>query len=474
MNNKRTHPDASGPQTVTEFIKLKTHDQTIQIGFTDQRVSPHAGLATFASFFHWHRLGPLLSSVLPHRPTSNHALEPSAIATGYLTGVLAGARRLAQVSFLRRDPALPPLLQIPRIPSQSTLSRFFARFTGAALNLRTFDPLWQWCLQRLPSRPGGYTLDLDTTQLLHEQAHRCQGVRTGYTPRGLKRCTHPLLGFLGEAKLVVGFWLRPGNTVTFNNVVAFTLSILQRLPRHLRLGLVRADSGFCCEEWLLLLEDKGLPYIVVGKLYGPMRRLLVSTRQWCATEIAGTEVADLITQQWSWQRPRRVVLVRHQLEEKERPGGKRLLEVPGYGYQVLITSLGPAVPALEVWRRYNGRAGCENVIKELDANFGLPQMCLKSFWATEAALSLAVLSYNLCILFQRHLGWSERVSAGTLRFRLFTTGGIVSRTGGFLTIRLAVPTAQRAWWRALFEKITSPYPNCNAVENWPAARALAP
>jgi hypothetical protein len=107
------------------------------------------------------------------------------------------------------------------------------------------------------------------------------------------------------------------------------------------------------------------------------------------------------------------------------------------------------------------------VIKELDAHFGLPQLCLKKFWSTEAALSLAVLSYNLCVLFQRHLGWLERVSASTLRFRLFTTGGIISQTGGVQTIRLSVPAAERPWWRALFDKITSPFPNCNAVDCFP-------
>jgi hypothetical protein len=95
-------------------------------------------------------------------------------------------------------------------------------------------------------------------------------------------------------------------------------------------------------------------------------------------------------------------------------------------------------------------------------------LCLKKFWSTEAALSLAVLSYNLCLLFQRHLGWLERVTAGTLRFRLFTTGGILSETAGVRTIRLSVPAAERPWWRAVFEKIISPFPNCNAVGLWPS------
>lgn len=38
---------------------------------------------------------------------------------------------------------------------------------------------------------------------------------------------------------------------------------------------------------------------------------------------------------------------------------------------------------------------------------------------------------------------------------------------GQTTIRLAVPVRERAWWRRLWQKILSPWPNCNAVENHP-------
>ena len=136
----------------------------------------------------------------------------------------------------------------------------------------------------------------------------------------------------------------------------------------------------------------------------------------------------------------------------------------GYLYQGLVTNLPTSVPPLEVWRQYHPRAGCEEVIKQLDADFALPKLCLQKFWGTEAALSLAILSYNLTQLFQRHLGWLDRVTANTLRFRLFPTGGILSQTGGMTTIRLAVREPQeRAWWRALLEKTISLIPNCNAV-----------
>lgn len=462
MKTSTLHSVESVPRSVTELIQLKTGGNTIQIGFTNQRVSAHAGLATFAGFLHWQRLRQLLAGCLPPR---THGTPPADLALGFMVGLLSGAKKLAQIAWLRRDALLPELLQIQRIGSQPTFTRFFQGFHTAGGNLAVFRGLWHWCADRLRSRPGGYTLDLDSTKLLHEDGHQ-EGVCTAPTPQGFRRCLHPLLAVIAEAKLVVGFWLRPGQATCDNNVVGFTLDLLAQLPRHVRLRLVRADSGFCHGAWLDLLESQHLPYIVVARLYQPVQRLLKKEMAWQATAVPGTAVAETVYQAQGWRTARRLILIQHRLAEKARPTGKRLIECPGYAYQALVTSLPETVPPLAVWRDYNGRAGTENVIKELDAHFGLPQLCLKKFWSTEAALALAVMSYNLCVLFQRHLGWLERVSAGTLRFRLFTTGGILSETAGRTTIRLAVPAPERAWWRCVFEKLTSPFPNCNSVPYW--------
>ena len=80
---------------------------------------------------------------------------------------------------------------------------------------------------------------------------------------------------------------------------------------------------------------------------------------------------------------------------------------------------------------------------------------------------MAVLTYNLTVLFQRHLGWQQKVSIHTLRYWLFVTASVLSHPRGKTTVKLAVPTRERAWWCGLWEKILSPWPNCNAVENRP-------
>jgi len=118
--------------------------------------------------------------------------------------------------------------------------------------------------------------------------------------------------------------------------------------------------------------------------------------------------------------------------------------------------------------RLNFCGDCKNVINELQAGCALPTLCLENFWGSEAALSLATLTYNLIILFERQLGWQQKVTLRNLRFWLFVTAGVLSHPAGKTTIKLAVPKRERDWWRRLWEKILSPIPHCNALENQPA------
>lgn len=457
-------------QTVAPGLEFKVGGKSIAIGFTDQRLSPHAGSSVFwawLSRLDWVRR---LEEALPQRqPRSNNRLLPVEKALGFMHGVLCQARKLTHIAYLRRDPVVAEVVGIRRVASQSALSRFFQGFLSAGSNLRCFRPLWHWCVDQLPSRKGGYTLDLDSTRLLHEDGHQ-EGVAVGYTPRGLKPCLNPLLAVLAEVRLVVQFWLRPGNATCGNNAVAFFLDLWERLPTQVRLRGVRADSGFCLPALLQLWEQLGLPYVVVAQLSQPIQRLLRGDLQWSATEVPGTEVAQLDYQGMHWPHPRRLVLIRHRIQEKDEGRvGKRLLDVPGYRFQALVTSWPRTTYSpLALWRYYNGRADCENVIKELREGFALPTLCLERFWATEAALSLAVLTYNLTVLFQRHLGWQQKVTIHSLRFWLFVTAGVLSHPGGKTTVKLAVPQRERDWWRRLWEKTLNPLPNCNAVENRPA------
>jgi hypothetical protein len=103
---------------------------------------------------------------------------------------------------------------------------------------------------------------------------------------------------------------------------------------------VRADAGFCLLGLLDLWEQLRLPYVVVAQMSQPIQKLLKSDLPWQPTEVPGTEVAELEYQSMHWPHPRRLVLIRHRLAEPEDTrAGKRLLDVPGYRFQALVTSL---------------------------------------------------------------------------------------------------------------------------------------
>ena len=468
MKKNQSQDDSPLHQTVAEGFKFKAGAKSIAVEFTEQQLSAHAGSATFWAWLHGTRWGETLARQLPHRlPCSNNHLLPLEKALAFTHGLLCEARKLTHVAYFRRDPLVPELLGIRRVASQAVLSRFFGGFASAGANLRCFRPLWHWCVARLPSRREGYTLDLDSTHLLHEDGHQ-EGVKVGYTRAGLKPCLHPLLAVWAEARLGGQLWLRAGNASCASNVVAFFLDLWEARPRHLRVRAVRADSGFCVPELLALWEQLRLPYIVVAKLTEPIQTLIRRDLVWRPTELRGTDVAEIEYRAQSWPQPRRLILIRHRVKERPGAGGKKLIEVPGYLFQALVTSLPTTESPLAVWRYYNGRADCENVIKELQSGFALTTLCLQSFWATEAALSLATLTYNLTVLFERHLGWQQKVTISSLRFWLFVTPGIIAHPAGKTTIKLAVPPRERDWWSRLWEKILCPFPNCNAVENRPA------
>lgn len=221
--------------------------------------------------------------------------------------------------------------------------------------------------------------------------------------------------------MVAGYWLRSGNCSDAGNAAELVRGLLEYLPAHIRVGLVRADSGFVDRKLFDVLENKGIRYVMARALAPNIKALCRHDDQhWEQTEIPGVEI-----QECDWQRPgQRLIIIRQRITERPEAGGKLLFDLPSYRYQALITNLPRSVSALGVWRTYNGRADCENRIKEVGAQFGIRGICCRKFWATEAAHQLAIAANNLCVLFQRELGMTHKVELRTLRMHLFTRAGV--------------------------------------------------
>lgn len=455
--NQVPEPRREADQTVRLPIDTKDATSSIGISFTDQHLTAHGGVVVWSHCLHQKRFRQRLREVLPHCPTSPNAYDPTDVALGYVGGILCGADKLSRVAWLQSDPALGQVLGVEAIASQSTLSRFFDVFgqkTCDALN-----GLHRQAVGSLPSLKEGYTLDLDSWSLLHEDGHQ-QGVAVGYTRQGLKPCHRPLIAALAQSKVVANYWLRRGDSPCANGAAEFLRQTVQGLPAHIRLALVRGDAGFGQASVQDMAQALGLKFIFVARLTQKIQSLCRhDAAHWQGTQIRGLEVQEVKLEQPG----RRLIVVRQRLEQRPEAGGKTLLEVPGYRFQALVTNLPRSVDALSVWRQYNGRADIENRIKELGQQFGIKRLCVDNFWGTEAMHHLAIAAYNLCVLLQRRLGQLEKCELNTLRWRLFGRAAVWSRTRGKPTLKLAVRSqVHRSWWLDILTKLTA-LPNCNAV-----------
>ena len=455
--NQVPEPRREADQTVRLPIDTKDATSSIRISFTDQRLTAHGGLVVWSHFLHQKSFRQRLREVLPHCPTSPNAYDPTDVALGYVGGILCGADKLSRVAWLQGDPALSQVLGVEAIASQSTLSRFFDVFGQKTCN--ALNGLHRQAVGSLPSLKDGYTLDLDSWSLLHEDGHQ-QGVAVGYTRQGLKPCHRPLIAALAESKVVANYWLRRGDSPCANGAAEFLRQTVQGLPAHIGLKLVRGDAGFGEASVQDMAQALGLKCIFVAHLTQKIQSLCRHDEaHWQRTEIPGLEVQEVELDQPG----RRLIVIRQRVEQRPQAGGKTLLEVPGYRFQALVTNLPRSVEALSVWRQYNGRADIENRIKELGQQFGIKRLCVENFWGTEAMHHLAIAAYNLCVLLQRRLGQLEKCELNTLRWRLFGRAAVWSRARGKPTLKLAVRgQAPRTWWLEILAKLTA-WPNCNAV-----------
>ena len=166
---------------------------------------------------------------------------------------------------------------------------------------------------------------------------------------------------LAEAKVVVHAWLRSGNTASARGVKAFLAETLARLPADFRLYALRADSGFFVTEFLVELERRALPYAIAVRMNPHLRRTVAGIKQW--TPFArGLEAAETSYQAYGWQAPRRLVVVRETIRERPEARGRKLLEVPGYTFHVLVTTLrhDPCQPGASTTAGPNAKTASSN------------------------------------------------------------------------------------------------------------------
>jgi hypothetical protein len=420
----------------------------LAIEYTDKPVSGWGGLVSVFRFFDRLGVRTVLEHALPDGRTSPNQIPVVDIVWALFVTVLSGGRRFAHVERVRSDAVVHAIVGAARWPSAMTLTRYFGGFVRGQVE-QLVEVLWGWMLQRLRAPGLGAVLDLDST--VFERYGHQEGSLKGHNPRKHGRPSHhPLIAFLAEAKLVLHAWLRSGNTGSARGVRAFLDEALAHLPAGYRLYAVRADSGFFEAAVLSDLEQRQLPYAIAVRLTAPLRRALVGIKHW--QEFArGLEAGELGYQTYGWAQPRRIVAVRERIAERPEARGRQLLEVPGYTFHAVVTTL--SLPAAELWRFYNSRAESENRIKELKEDFGADAFCLQSFDGTEAVFRLICCLYNLMAEFKHAILHDTTRRLLTLRHEVLVVGAILGARARTPVLRLGLRGRWRERFADLLERI---------------------
>jgi hypothetical protein len=421
-------PDKTVPREISALLS----GERVILRETKRAVTPFGGVAVFIAYLR--KVG-VVEQIRRHMPViwkSPNRIDPADTFVAFLMVVLVGAKRFAHAGLLRGDRALHALLGLKRFPTDDTIRNLFRQF-GMGQVQRFFEPLAEWQMQRLPQRPEGYTLDLDST--VFERYGNQEGSLKGHNPRRHGRPSHhPLLAVLAEAHFLLHGWLRSGNCGTARGAEEFLKEALALWGQRQKIRLLRADSGFFDGLLLNFLEQRQIPYIVVARMTKWVKRAAQRVESWTSLD-DHYAVGEFRLQLHGWEVERRFVVIRELVRESRASVGRKLIDVPGYTFRIFVTSEA-AAPA-EIWRDYNRRADMENRIAELKHDLGAHGFCMKQFFATEAAFRSVLLLFNLLAEFQRAVALPSYREPATIRTQVLTCGAILGRAGRRMVVHLS-------------------------------------
>jgi Transposase DDE domain group 1 len=431
--------------------------EKFDLKFSPKEVTAWGGLALLKKMLDAMEFGAAMKDWQLPQPGSNRGYRPEQLIEQMIVSIWCGASRFAHAEITRLDATLVRIFGWSCAAGHKAIVRLFQRFDiEHASNVQANSYRWLFGKLALPA----LTLDVDST-VITRWGRQTQGGAKGYNPKHHGRSSHhPLLAFVADYRLVANFWLRPGNAHTASNAIAFLDATLDNLNGS-PVGLFRADSGFYDKNTVGWLKGKKIAHILSVRITQALQQAIVDQCQWLVVE-SGLQVGEIAYQPHGWDSMQRMVVVRQHIQRSAGAAGKSLSlfaddqALQDWRYGVMLTDL--ALPALEVWRLYRGRADCENRIKELKADFGLDSFCLRDFWATEAALSVSMLAYNLMSVFrQAVLRQKVNHTLSTLHHKVLAVGAYWGQPSGHEeqarpVLRVALARKRRVWFEGLWAR----------------------
>lgn len=330
---------------------------------------------------------------------------------------------------LKYDPAFTTIMDKEELGSQPTISRVNQKFDKDTM--KQLQQVNQTVTDRYYElkAPEIIILDVDSTN----SATYGDQCGSAYNPHYGENGYHPILMFDGVTGDCLKAALRSGNVYTSRQVVAFVGPELKRLRKkfpNIKI-ILRGDSGFASPELYKICEEHGVDFVIRLK---SNKRLQAISEEFITEYAAKNDITkghhvfykECTYQAGTWNKSRKVAI------KMEKPEGQ-LLFIPTFIVNTLEDKPKHTVPF------YAKRGTMENYIKEGKLGFAFGKMDSSKFEVNAAKLQIAVLAYNFHNGLRRFCmpKKMKKHQIQTIRLRLIKIAGKISRSGRYISFKLA-------------------------------------
>ncbi len=381
--------------------------EKVSINFDGKNLTGNGGLIPIAQFAEKLKVEEALRAELSikHKPNNTYSVVGTIMIT--ILGVIAGAKHISQLGIIRHDPVVTKLLNLVMFPAYNTISRLFklfnqkhnVEFSNAQSLLR--QKVWDKKSQ------SNVTIDIDST--VRGVYGKQEGTEKGFNSKKKgQRSYHPLLAFIAETKECLHSWFRSGSAYTSNNCAEFLKECFALMPKQIKEVLIRADSGFFCDDILSFAE--GTEGVTTSYLIKVKLKNLVNVLQgqdW-HTDTKNTSLSTTTFKYkcGSWEKSRTFVAVRMLVGIESE---NMLFPIPKYEYFCYVTNL--EISPIKAHALYGERATSENWIEWYKNHMAAGSFLTQKFWANAAVFQTCILAYNLLTwmrLLTLEAAWREK------------------------------------------------------------------
>jgi hypothetical protein len=387
VKEKDTQKDTIGQGISCDVQTTRRINSTTSFDFNGKQMTAFGGSFLIGSLVERLDLYRLLSERLTISRKTKVPASKMIVAITML--IMLGFERLQHVMHLSSDSMILRLLNIAKLPVQSTLWRFINRSLHRHNERQLQDVQHElrnrvWQLANV--RPKRIHINTDTTSSI---AYGDQdGAKIGYCPgmRGAK-CFRPLLSSISETGEIILAQQRSGTRVGGIELAKHLKRCINRLPSDIE-RIWRADSEFYCKEAVMICEQTGVHFIVSVRKTAPVMEL-IGKAKWSESAISDG-ICEFTYQPHGWRKGYRFVVARYEKKPDEQTD---LFEDTRYKYRVFVTDLSNEAGKIVI--EYDGRAGIENLIEEAKNQVAFAKIPGKNFTATSLFLQMVTIAFNL-------------------------------------------------------------------------------